>query len=961
MAHVTTGSVFRQMASLYDGGSVAGLSDRQLIDRFVASHDAAGEAAFAALVIRHGPMVMHVCGQVLGDLHHAEDAFQAVFLVLARRAPSIRDPDLLSNWLYGVALRSAGKAKARLVRQRRNERREAMIAANRRMDLPADRRAIDREQAEVLHHEIERLPNAFRLPVILCYFEGLPLEEAARRLRWPEGTLRSRLARARAKLRRGLTRRGVSLSVAALGAAPGSRSASASISSHLCHETTRAAMSFAAGQAGAGTGAVSATALAQEVLRSILIGKLRLTVVTLFVMAACAGYFARSLSGQDEPGRQPDATRPRAAAATDGTTQPSAPGRMSVVGYVLDPQGKPVPNAVTMVYAAIKQPGSGPIHEKMRPSAIGQARTDGSGRFQVDAPRTSSSRHHRMGAVALAPGYGAGWIELDPDTERAVVDISLRPEQVIQGRLLDLIGRPVQGVEVVVQGMGRVIPGNPGTDRGESIEGPWFGWNRRSGLTAWPKPAISDAEGRFAVRGAGRDLRVTLVIDDPRFARFSVPIKTDRTSDSKPVTLALEQAKIIRGRITDAETGTPIPYAQIVIMSYKGSGGIFNEFEADAQGQFRVNPLSADRYEISVKSPEGHPYLTVSKSFNWPKGAVEHPIDLALPRGVVIRGKATEEGTGKPVAGARINFGARRTADRQPSALNGQAESGRDGSFQLAVLPSPGYLIALAPSDDYMLREISDGMVFQGKPGGRRFYVHAFLACDPKPAGQSLDVNLEFRRGVTVNGRVIGPEGQPIQNALMISRVLLAPYPGAWLRWHSRFQSHGSAASGQFEIHGLDPDAKVPVYFLDPQHKLGATVNFSGKSADRGPVTVRLDPCGTAKARLIDAGGNPIAAHRGSGLISMVVTPGRFPSRQLANEADLAADQGNLALIDPVNYANGPLSDPRGQIAFPALIPGATYRLAIPGTTGTQPDKVFTVKPGETFDLGDILIEHPAQ
>jgi RNA polymerase sigma factor (sigma-70 family) len=959
MAHVATGSVFRQMASLFDGGSVAGLSDRQLIDRFVASHDAAGEAAFAALVVRHGPMVMHVCGQVLGDLHHAEDAFQAVFLVLARRAPSIRDPDLLSNWLYGVALRSAGKAKARLARRRRNERREAMIAANRRMDLPADRRAIDREQAEVLHHEIERLPNAFRLPVILCYFEGLPLEEAARRLRWPEGTLRSRLARARAKLRRGLTRRGVSLSGAVVGAAPGSRSASASISSHLCHETTRAAMSLAAGQAA--TGAVSATALAQEVLRSMLIRKLRLTLVTLFVMAACAsgaGYFARFLASQDEPGRQPNATRPQATTAKDGTP-PSAPGRMFVVGRVLDPQGKPVPNAVTMVYAAIKQPGSGPIHEKMRPSAIGQATTDGSGRFQVDAPRTSSSRHHRMGAVALAPGYGAGWVELDPDTERAVVDISLRPEQVIQGRLLDLIGRPVQGVEVVVQGMARVVPGNSATDRGEVIEGPWFGWNRGNGLPAWPKPAISDAEGRFAVRGAGRDLRVALVIDDPRFARLSVPIKTDRSSDSKPVTLALEQAKIIRGRITDAETGTPIPYAQILIMSYKASGGIINEFQADAQGQFRVNPLSADRYEISVKAPEGHPYLTVSKSFNWPKGAVDHPIDLALPRGVVIRGKATEEGTGKPVAGARINFGARRTADPQPSAMSGQAESGRDGSFQLAVLPSPGYLIALAPSDDYVLREIGDGLVFQGRPGGRRFYVHAFLACDPKPAGQSLDVNLVFRRGLTVNGRVIGPAGQPIQNALMISRVLLAPYPGVWLRWHSRFQSHASAASGQLEIHGLDPDAKAPICFLDPQHRLGATGEFSGKSADRGPVTVRLEPCGTAKARLIDGGGNPIAAHRGSGLISMVVTAGRSPSRQLANEADLAADQGDLAVIDPVNYANGPLSDPRGQIAFPALIPGATYRLAIPGTTGTQPDKDFTVKPGETVDLGDIRIEKP--
>ena len=106
-----------------------------------------------------------------------------------------------------------------------------------------------REQAEALHDEIDRLPDAFRLPVVLCYFEGLTLDEAARRLEWPAGTLRSRLARARDKLRRGLTRRGVVLPAAALAAALDSRSASASVSSPLCDITTRAAIEFAAGQA----------------------------------------------------------------------------------------------------------------------------------------------------------------------------------------------------------------------------------------------------------------------------------------------------------------------------------------------------------------------------------------------------------------------------------------------------------------------------------------------------------------------------------------------------------------------------------------------------------------------------------------------------------------------------------------------------------------------------------------
>ena len=114
MTNVTTPSMVRQLGSLFDGGSVAGLSDRQLIERFLDRRDTAGEAAFAAMVARHGPMVLGVCRQLLGDRHHAEDAFQAVFLVLARKAGSVRDPDRLGAWLYGVTVRTARKARTQL-------------------------------------------------------------------------------------------------------------------------------------------------------------------------------------------------------------------------------------------------------------------------------------------------------------------------------------------------------------------------------------------------------------------------------------------------------------------------------------------------------------------------------------------------------------------------------------------------------------------------------------------------------------------------------------------------------------------------------------------------------------------------------------------------------------------------------------------------------------------------------
>ena len=135
---MTSASLARQLGSLFEDGSLAGLSDRQLIERFLARRDDSAEAAFAALVARHGPMVLGVCRQLLGDHHHAEDAFQAAFLVLARKARSLRDPDRLATWMYGVALRTARKARTRLARRRRHEEGDIMDPDH-RADRPARR------------------------------------------------------------------------------------------------------------------------------------------------------------------------------------------------------------------------------------------------------------------------------------------------------------------------------------------------------------------------------------------------------------------------------------------------------------------------------------------------------------------------------------------------------------------------------------------------------------------------------------------------------------------------------------------------------------------------------------------------------------------------------------------------------------------------------------------------------
>src|SRR5262245_34670395 len=232
MATGQLGSVvrhLRKVALLQDG---ADRTDGELLECFLARRE---EAAFEALVQRHGPMVLGVCRRVLHNAHDAEDAFQATFLVLVRKAASIVPRELVGNWLYGVAHRTALKARGMAARRRARERPLD--------DPPQPPSAPPHEWDElqsVLDHELVRLPEKYRLPVVLCELEGRPRREVARRLAIPEGTLSSRLAAARRMLAQRLGRRGLPVSAVALTAVLSPRAATACVSSSLFRSTVQA-------------------------------------------------------------------------------------------------------------------------------------------------------------------------------------------------------------------------------------------------------------------------------------------------------------------------------------------------------------------------------------------------------------------------------------------------------------------------------------------------------------------------------------------------------------------------------------------------------------------------------------------------------------------------------------------------------------------------------------------------
>ena len=297
-------TVLRDADALFSAGTVAGLNDDELLRRFTARHDMVAEVAFAAIVARHGPLVLAACRRALGDSHDAEDAFQATFLVLARRAEGVRGATL-GPWLYGVARRIARRAKADALRCCTLD-----PAVSRRVagaDQDASAAAERAELAAVVDEELGRLSGRDRAPLILCDLGGLTHEQAAERLGWPVGTVKSRQARARGRLRERLARRGLAPAIAAAlwESAAAARGAPPT---RLVRSTVGAVQWFAVrGLAPpAGTVPATAVALAESILRGTIMTKLKLAGIGA-ALSLSAWIGALAVRGQDTPSAPPAA------------------------------------------------------------------------------------------------------------------------------------------------------------------------------------------------------------------------------------------------------------------------------------------------------------------------------------------------------------------------------------------------------------------------------------------------------------------------------------------------------------------------------------------------------------------------------------------------------------------------------------------------------------------------------
>jgi hypothetical protein len=479
----------------------------------------------------------------------------------------------------------------------------------------------------------------------------------------------------------------------------------------------------------------------------------------------------------------------------------------------------------------------------------------------------------------------------------------------------------------------------------------------------WPKVDVTDAQGRVDIAGIPVDFSVALMSHDIRFAQQDLVIKplARGASQDTRITLVLEPAQIIEGRVLAEDTGQPIPNAIVTAMTQTEHGatdrdGFTAKFQADAQGRFKINPVAGDGYILAAIPTGGEPYLILQQELIWKKGAITTHRDIKLSRGVSIQGKVTDLTTGEPIAGAAIEFIPGTFRPEILCEYEAIVASKQDGSFQINVIPGKGYLRVFSPKPGYVVEEIGSHQLETNKPGGWRVHAQKIIPYDVKRDGPPIVLSAQFRPGITIKGRVTGPKDEPIPQGEIIGAPENNPsnpcFPISTLQFRD----------GQFELHGLDPAKTTRVWLIDDDHKWGTTIDLAAREAGKD-ITIKLQPCGQAKARFIGPDGKPIPGYQPD--LEFIVKDG--PHTQSANpqdQAQLAAEAQSIDQVDRVHYADKPKTDSTGRIAFPALIPGAHYRIndlstAEDPTKGVQVRKDFGVRPGETLELGDILIEKP--
>lgn len=548
MATATIGSSLKHLRDLFGGGTTVGLADTELLARYTEKRDG---PAFEALVARHGPMVAATCRSVLRNDHDAEDAFQATFLVLARKSGSISAGECLGPWLHRVACRAAVQFSIEAKRRRQHESEKSA------MDVQdTNHPALDFDMCSTIHDAIDRLPGSERLPVVLCDLEGLTYEQAAAQLRVTRATLYYRLARGRKRLRDRLIRLGISSSAVGAAIEWSQSSATAAI--------PPAWVQSAVSQATGGPAPVLVTALAQSVIRSLLTTRVKLAMVGAIAFAALvsAGIVVVRAARLEAP--TPPLTPP-IAAATPSADEPkpaaetkARPGTITIEARDLVTDA-PVPD-VRLEFST--------GHGSKKISAATAA--SGTAQFSPAA----DLRYFYISATR--EGFVPQAIRWDYDskspTPPARLLFQMEKATTISGRVVDQDQKPIAGATVVVD-----------VKKGYRKSPQWIDFRFDSVTT--------DADGRWSFSSVPREPdTISLSVYHHLYLNsnpcyFMTDFKPLPALRDGTATLRLSRGTTIEGRVV-APDGKPVADAEVV---YGEPGPVANAIPAlktDRDGRF---------------------------------------------------------------------------------------------------------------------------------------------------------------------------------------------------------------------------------------------------------------------------------------------------------------------------------------------------------------------------------------
>jgi RNA polymerase sigma factor (sigma-70 family) len=951
--------VVRRLRTAAGGEAARDLADAELLRRFAAGRD---EAAFAAIVHRYGRLVLGVCRRVLGHEQDAEDACQATFLVLARRAPSIRKHTSLASWLHGVAHHVSSNARRAAARRRKHERRVKQPRPAPDADLTW------RELQSVLEEEINRMPPTYRAAFVLCCLDGRSKSEAARQLGWKEGTVSGRLARARKQLQQRLARRGVALS-AVLGAlAVASGPARAVLPAGLTQSTVQAALRYAAGHA-AGAAGPHVAALADAAVTALLAARCKVVVAlvvgTALLVAGAGALVHRALSAQPTAKEgQPASTtvsavpsKPRQ--AESGPGQDAGETEHAVRGTVRDAAGKPVAGASVYWVGPLRMAMPGYLmprgQERYRDSQLlGRTKSDGEGKFALHAA-FDPNRYYLTELVGRAPRTGFGGTLYHAERR---ITLTLHPEVKIEGRLLTLTGTPVKGAGVRLTDLLSFKQWLPleGWSLGPTLqEG-----DRTLRVPDWPDATVSDGQGRFTLGGLARGSQATVEITHPDFARESVTVTAgtgllDLVPGSGPkavrpkFTRVLEPGRVLHGVVTDKETGGPVTDVLVRV----GAGQTTGTALTDARGRFRVEGLSASQdrnYSVELFPASASGYIALGEPRRpWPAGQKILEKDFALARGQVVRGRVTDAETHRPLAGVSVVYEPARgnPHNRGGFTFHSPVLSDSQGRFALTGLTGEGFLVAHAPSRDYVRVALPPKAVRDLE----ETFVHGYARVEVAE-GNAAPVQIALRRGVTITAQAVGPDGKPAAWVNYMCREA-----GVWT--HEVMNEPMVLNKGLIRLDGCDPRRSHRVYVLQPTTHLGAVADLRYDPRATGPRPVRLERTGSVHGRVVDLDGSAV---RGAQVLPWLLLAA--PTGKLtADEFYRLQVSGGVAFYWPLDGPFGAMAQlnvrttDRGEFRLDNLLP--SVRLYIGGAAGGRRTdyRIVALKPGEDRDLGQLALE----